>query len=261
MKTGRFSLCRFAISPLYIIFGAYLTLVAQQRPALTVDDLLMLGEIADVSLSPDGQTIAYVQRRPRASLKAVNLQSALQGSDHGDVWLASVNGGRPIRITDGRSDEAGFWQPSWSPDGTHLAMLSTRGNNVRLWVREKAGGHLQLMSQRGIAHPESKYAFQFGWIDDHRLAAVLLPEGERSEFVSMVQSLVSTTTRNWQKALAGQETTSSVVESGVPLNLASRPQQEAVLFGLPATTQAIASGVDLQDLLVSGDGGYIDLLR
>ena len=59
-----------------------------------------------------------------------------------DIWLVSSRSGERRLLTQGSAQAAGYWCPSWSPDGRRLAMLSTMpegkeprgGDNVRLYV-------------------------------------------------------------------------------------------------------------------------------
>src|SRR5262245_27674683 len=106
-------------------------LIAQR--SFTVDDLLREESIQEVKLSPDGRWWAYVQVRPKSAAEPYQ-KPFLFGKDRADIWLAATKGGPPRNLTQGISDGSGFWQPVWSPDSTRLALLSTRGDNIRLWL-------------------------------------------------------------------------------------------------------------------------------
>jgi len=97
--------------------------------APTIDDLLRIRAVSDVSISPDGRWVAYVvTNRDRES----NLNKS-------DVWLVSADGGQPRQLTRGpRVDRA----PEWAPDGSWLAFLSDRGEKrqVQVYGIEPNGG-------------------------------------------------------------------------------------------------------------------------
>ena len=112
-----------------------------------VDDLFRLERLGwyyggPFSFAPDGRTLAYVVERPKA-MATDHKQEYLWGADRADIWLVELPDGTPRRLTDGERDGAGFWAPSWSPDGGRLALLSTRGGNVTLWLWQRAGGTLR----------------------------------------------------------------------------------------------------------------------
>ena len=99
-------------------------LVAAQAPSaqrFTVEKMLDLGRVSDPQLSPDGRFVAYV----------VMEVSLAQNSRTSHVWAVPTTGGAPYRLIrpDG-SDSS----PRWSPDGTRLAFISTRGGQSQIWI-------------------------------------------------------------------------------------------------------------------------------
>ena len=95
------------------------------RRPLRPDDLFNLTFIGDVAVSPDGQTICYVQTR--MDRETNEYQS--------DLWTIPATGamGDATRFT---HEPRTVGQPRWSPDGRWLAFLSDRdGKGKRqLWV-------------------------------------------------------------------------------------------------------------------------------
>lgn len=78
------------------------------------DDLWNWHTASDSRISPDGQQVVYLDRwndRPTNSLCA-------------NLWLVSVKGGQPHRLTEGPWLDR--W-PRWSPDSTRMAWISGRG--------------------------------------------------------------------------------------------------------------------------------------
>src|SRR5262249_3651246 len=155
-----------------------------------------------------------------------------------------LSGGSPVNLTRGVSDSNGYWQPTWSPDGKYLALLSTRGgDNVRAWVREQGSGRLMKLSDRGIPARMS-----LTWIDNDHLLTVLLPEGERPSDLTAERKAAMAAMREWPKAWAGREPTESALESGVPVDVSSHPQQQLTLLDLAGHAVALASAASITDV-------------
>jgi dipeptidyl aminopeptidase/acylaminoacyl peptidase len=77
--------------------------------------------VGEIAVSPDGRRIAYV----------VTERSVETNIANSDVWIVSVTGGEPRRLTSGpRADRA----PQWSGDGSWIAFLSNRGDDRRTQV-------------------------------------------------------------------------------------------------------------------------------
>jgi TolB protein len=66
-------------------------------------------------LSPDGSLLAVVWCEERNC----------------DLWIMSSAGGKRVQITSHTSYDDG---PSWSPDGTRIAFVSTRSGNFDIWT-------------------------------------------------------------------------------------------------------------------------------
>ena len=99
------------------------------RRALRVDDLYRLREVADPRLSPDGAWVAYT----------VSALDAERDREDGDLWMAPLRGGEPVRLT--RDPESNDRSPRWSPDGRWLAFLSARGGDTaQAWLLDRRGG-------------------------------------------------------------------------------------------------------------------------
>src|SRR5690554_6520354 len=71
------------------------------------------------SISPDGSEIVF--------------------SWGGDLWRASADGGRAIRLTRHRLDDL---HSSWSPDGEWITFTSMRDGYMNLWRIHRDGTHL-----------------------------------------------------------------------------------------------------------------------
>ncbi len=85
------------------------------------DDLYALKQINDPQISPDGQAVLYSQQRVerKREKKFANL------------WLVPTGGGEPRQFTFGDWRDS---MPRWSPDGSQIAFLSTRGDEKQAQI-------------------------------------------------------------------------------------------------------------------------------
>ena len=89
---------------------------------LRPEDLFRFEQVAEVTLSPDGEWLAFERVRPGNSGKVKALTIIKQTRT--DIWVAPTGGGEPAAVTAGADTGTGFFRPMWSPDGKRLAMLS-----------------------------------------------------------------------------------------------------------------------------------------
>jgi len=239
-----------------------MTSVAQEQRTLTPDDLFRLEDVGDTfgggfALSPDGKTLAYVRQRALPTVRTyVGQFSNSSATTARDVWLAPVGEGMPTNITKGETDGSGYWAPIWSPDGTHVAMLSTKGGgNVRLWVWEKSTGRLTKLSERGVA------SWRFLWVDSQRIAVVLLPEGPQAETTALQKPSLGDTVREWPEAWVGNKVTASGLDSGVNVDLTNRPQEQLVIIDLTGRKLILDLSVSIRDLRLAPDGRHLAFSR
>ena len=84
--------------------------------ALTIEMMVDLEYAADVALSPDGSTIAYVQRTPASELDGPTGMRSV-------IWVVPARGGPPRSFT---APGASSNMPAWTPDGKRISFLSRR---------------------------------------------------------------------------------------------------------------------------------------
>jgi dipeptidyl aminopeptidase/acylaminoacyl peptidase len=90
-----------------------------------------------ISISPDGKRVAYTIQDgvrvgqvtdPGAFDERPGSGRITRGCE---VWIASTQGGAPIRVSDPASSS---WAPVWSPHGEMLAFFSDSGGRARPWL-------------------------------------------------------------------------------------------------------------------------------
>ena len=115
--------CLVALVALTLVLPALAAAQPPAAPRFTVEKMLDLGRLSDPQLSPDGRFVAYV-------VMTVSLDKNTRVNH---IWLVPAAGGAamPLIRPDG-SDTS----PRWSPDGTRLAFISTRGGASEIWVAD-----------------------------------------------------------------------------------------------------------------------------
>jgi dipeptidyl aminopeptidase/acylaminoacyl peptidase len=89
------------------------TTFAQQKRALTVDDIFAFKNVSDPQISPDGRWVAYT----------VSQMDQKKDSSDTDIYMVPLTGGDAVRVTTSERPET---TPRWSPDNRYLAFLSGR---------------------------------------------------------------------------------------------------------------------------------------
>ena len=120
---------RLASAALLLAFALPQALSAQQKRALTPDDVYNLRDVRDPQRSPDGKWVAYAVSR------------AIKDTDKNDsdVWMVSWDGKEDIQVTSSPDSES---QPRWSPDNRYLSFVSSRqgAKGGQLWLMNRHGG-------------------------------------------------------------------------------------------------------------------------
>jgi dipeptidyl aminopeptidase/acylaminoacyl peptidase len=219
---------------------------AAGRP-LTIEDVLDTVQIDHVAVSPDGSSIAAVVQRPARPGEVYGRAPYETDPSRSDVWLISRATGERRNLTQGAAAAAGFWCAAWSPDGRRLAMLSTRpegneprgGDNVHIYIWDGRTGLLSRLSSAPVM-TQTRYGSPlygldlrggaaggtipsrcggdenapFLWLDERRLLAVMLPEGEVSGLIDAYQRPVRHTAETAAALREGRAPTVSASGSG-----------------------------------------------
>jgi len=108
-------------------------LCAQEKHAITFDDMISMHRIAEAELSPDGKWVAYTVATPDwdANRNATNL------------WMAPTAGGDAMQLTRTGKDSS----PKWSPDGKTIAFLSGRSGESQVYVLSMDGGEAHAITK------------------------------------------------------------------------------------------------------------------
>ena len=214
-------------------FAADVKPVPSQR-AFRVDDLFEMEDVGHYfggpySFSADGKKLAFTRIRAKKTLGNFKWEY-LWGNAGGDVWVQEAPGREPVNITNGASDGSGWWSPLWTPDGSKIAMLSTRGGNVWLWIWDARTRRLRQISSRAVDFGGDIHESPYVWIDSQHILCAVLPAGEQPLGMKIELQTPMLASAAWPKVAKGVEATASILESGVPVNLRDRPQGDLLLI-------------------------------
>lgn len=239
---------------LLAVGAAQIGLSAPPLRVLTPQDLFRLEKLDETTASPDGKLLAFVLIRSKTTA-SIHMSDFMEGMDRADIWVVPVKSGPPTRITNGATDGSGFFLPAWSPDGARLAMLSTRGRNVSLWVWEKTSRTLRQISEStlDISRP--------AWLASEVVLCASVPVGEQPWKFAIETKGPEQAMRVWPRAWKGRVSTASVLQSGLAIDSQIRPQGRLLKFDLSKhTEQSIHSG-NFSSIAVSPNGRAIAMLK
>ena len=127
---------------------------------ITARDLFDLKFVGDPQLSPDGTRVVFV----------VTTIDAEADEYRSRLWLVPTDGSAPPRpLTSGEKADTA---PRWSPDGTKIAFLSTRGGKPQLYILPIDGGEARKVTD------QSEGAGEAAWS----------PDGKRLAFIATVKA-------------------------------------------------------------------------
>lgn len=99
---------------------------AQQKRAMTFDDLMAMHRVAEPQVSPDGKWVAYSVGTPDLDANRIPR----------NIWLVPLAGGEPKQLTRSGRDS----HPRWAPDSKRIAFLSSRDGTPQVYVISIEGG-------------------------------------------------------------------------------------------------------------------------
>lgn len=122
--------CQFTAASVFL----FTSLHAQQKRAITPNDVYRLQNVTAPQVSPDGKWVLY----------NVSTVDSAKDKRNDDVWMISWDGAQNIQLTNSKEDES---DARFSPDGTYISFLSSRrdgdddeNEQAQLWLLDRRGG-------------------------------------------------------------------------------------------------------------------------
>lgn len=228
---------------------------SQEQRGLQVDDLMKLEQLGSVAVSPNGEWLAVVV--VRAMTESETYRDFPFDYDRADVWIVSRRGEARRNITNGAVDGSGYWNPVWSPDGKHLALLSTqRGGHIRPYVWDMVTGSLRRLTERDadlLAYGDAGFPnYAMIWSDNQTLLCPILPEGAPPSYFLLTKARsLSEAVRGWVAAERGLEATANVLESGSEGAGSRRPKGQLLAIDIVSRASRVVAEGNFRLLLLS----------
>ena len=129
---------------LLVLFLTVFTLLAQDAgKGWTPESMIKIKRVGGTSISPDGKLIAYTVSAPQMEGEKSEFLT--------HIWVVSPDGTMNSQFTYG---DKSCTNPVFSPDGTMLTFLSSRGTSGKneVWVMKLSGGEAEHECQSGREH-------------------------------------------------------------------------------------------------------------
>ena len=140
---------KFLAIVFFVFFIPQLALTQPKTPFGRLD-VFELEWVADPQISPDGNQVVYVRR-------GMNIMTDRR---EGRIWIINANGTGHEKLTPHDVNES---NPSWSPDGSRIAYVSSTEEGSEIFVYWVRSGHLARLTQlnrspRGLVwSPDGKH--------------------------------------------------------------------------------------------------------
>ena len=124
-----------------------LTAAAQDKPGMSVVELLNVPQLSDPRLSPDGTAVVFTL-----------TESDWEANERvGHIWRQSLGGGPPVQLTRGEHGES---SPRWSPDGALIAFLTRRGEDEtdQIYLLPSTGGEAERLTEHATGVSDIEWA-------------------------------------------------------------------------------------------------------
>ena len=132
--------------------------VAAQSAPLEVADVLSVKEFTDrgqIDLSPDGRYVAFALRDParfpalpRGVPRYFTTSGVPEVVEGSDIYVTEVLTSQTRNIT--QTIRSSSWNPTWSPDGRTLALISDRDGLARVWLWTRSTRQFRRLSAEPV---------------------------------------------------------------------------------------------------------------
>jgi eukaryotic-like serine/threonine-protein kinase len=206
---------------------------------------LTSGDFDDIqpAWSPDGRTVLFV--RSQAAGKRLEPGDVFGQYDGGDVWSLDIESGKETKILQKAFD------PSFSPDGSRIAVDANFAGPRRIWLVDASGSNPQQLTTdvtEAVSHVRPR------WSPDG--TKVVFQNVERTKFHVRVAD-VATKTIAWVTNDLYRELNPAFSPSGKWIYFSSDRTGGLNIWRLPVRPDGVPSGAPQQ--LTTGAGQDVDI--
>ncbi len=127
---SRFETTRFCLLAIALLTVGSSAAMTQENVSRWTPELSMkYHAIQGTAMSPDGQYVAYVVRKP--------IMEGEKSEYLSHIWVVTTDGELNVQYTQGDTSTS---NPSFSPDGRFLAFTSSRSGENQIWMMPLTGG-------------------------------------------------------------------------------------------------------------------------
>jgi eukaryotic-like serine/threonine-protein kinase len=145
------------------------------RPAVTAADFPPGTNkwFMDPSLSPDGDRLVYVR---------------IDKSGFGRLWLSSLSGGAPVRLTS--AEPSMEFGGSWSPDGSRFVYVQAQAGKGSLMIAKTSGGATPILLKEDVIKYLSDWSPLGDWITyrNDKGWNLISPDGKTTKFLGKIET-------------------------------------------------------------------------
>lgn len=131
-----------------IIFFFSATIFAQNKKAITHEDMWLMKRVGAPEISPDGKWVVFSVLDPAYDEKDQNA----------DLWIAAADGSaKPKKLTGTKTGEGNY---TWNPDSKQVAFTAKRENDevAQLYIINVDGGEAQRITNLSTAVASPKWS-------------------------------------------------------------------------------------------------------
>lgn len=126
-------MCKFLLKTFGVVVLLAAAAIAQEKRAITFDDMMAVQRLTDPQISADGQWVAYTVTKVD---KAANKSNT-------DIFLVSIDGSTVRQLTNSPQGDS---QARWSPDGKTIAFISSRDGTPQIYLIPMSGGEARRLT-------------------------------------------------------------------------------------------------------------------
>ena len=181
-STGRQRIVRALLAAVACLYGwtslfapsvlAQDTATAEAKRLFTPADVHRLKDVGSLSISPDGEWVAY-------TVRTTDIEKDKRSSD---LFMVNWDGTTRVQLT--HTEDGSEGSPKWSPDGKYLGFIASRGGDddskdpkgkSQIWLLNRAGGEAQRLTELvgGVS--------SFEWSPDGQQIAIVSSDPDPDE--------------------------------------------------------------------------------